>query len=98
MNWKTFAIRLAGLIVISLAMFPLYGLTMNILLFLELIPSDLIDKAAGSVITMKAMYVWIACLFLGFGSIFIKGDWRYILYLSPLYAPCVFAVIYTLLQ
>lgn len=98
MNWKIFALRLAGLIAIALAMFPLFGLTMNMLLYFELIPSGVIDKAAGNVITMRSMYVWLGCLVLGFASLFLKDSWRYILYFSPLYGPCVFAVIYTLMQ
>lgn len=98
MNWKTFAIRFAGLIAIALAAGPLYALTLNLLILARQIPEDLIDKAYGNTLTMKCVYVWLVCLLAGFGSIFIKGSWRYILYFSPLYAPALFAVIYTLIQ
>ena len=98
MNWKTFALRFTGLIVIALLAGPLYALTMNLLILAQQIPQELIDKAYGNTLTLKCVYVWLAGLLLGFGAIFIKQDWRYILYLSPLYAPSVFAVIYTVIQ
>jgi hypothetical protein len=44
------------------------------------------------------MYVWLGCLIPAFASIFFQGSWRYILYFSPLYAPSLFAVVYTLMQ
>ena len=98
MNWKNFALRFAGLIVIALAAGPLYALTMNLLIIAKQIPQELIDKAFGNTLTLKCVYVWLACLLIGFGSIFIKDSWRHILYFSPLYAPSVFAIIYTVIQ
>lgn len=98
MNWKTFAFRFAGLILIALLAGPLYALTMNLLILAQQIPQELIDKAYGNVLTLKCVYVWLACLLVGFASIFLKQSWRHALYFSPLYAPSVFAVIYTVIQ
>ena len=98
MNWKTFALRFAGLIVIALAAGPLYALTMNLLIITKQIPEELIAKAYGNTLTLKCVYVWLVCLLAGFGSIFLKDSWRYILYFSPLYAPSVFSIIYTVIQ
>ncbi len=98
MNWKTFAFRFTGLIVIALLAGPLYALTMNLLILANQIPQELIDKAYGSVLTRQCVFVWLFCLPVGFGSIFLKQNWRHALYLSPLYAPSAFAVIYTVIQ
>jgi hypothetical protein len=98
MNWKSFALRFAGLLAIALAMFPMFGLTMNLLVLLKLVPLEMMDKAMGTEIARQAMYVWLGCLIPAFASIFFQGSWRYILYFSPLYAPSLFAVVYTLMQ
>lgn len=98
MNWKNFAIRFAGLIAIGVAAGPLVGLTTNILLKAGLIPEVLIDKAFGHELLSKCVYVWLTCLLFAFASIFLKQNWRYIFYFSPLYAPSVFAVVYTIMQ
>lgn len=98
MNWKSFALRFAGLIAIAVAMFPLFGLTMNLLVLFKLVPLEMMDKAMGTDIARQAMYVWLACLVPAFASMFLKGNWRYILYFSPLYAPSLFAAFYTIMQ
>lgn len=98
MSMKTFLIRLLGLVIIALSAGPLFALTMNLLLAAGMIPQELIDKAFGSALTMKCVYVWMGCLLLGFGSLFVQGNWRYLLYLSPLYGPSFFAILYTVMQ
>jgi hypothetical protein len=98
MTLKTFFLRFGGLIVIALAAGPLFAVTMNVMIYFQLFPESLVDKAFGNVLTMKAIYVWMGCLLAGFGSLFLKEQWRLILYFSPLFAPSIFAVIYTLLQ
>ncbi len=98
MTMKSFFIRLAGFIAIALLAGPVYALTVNALVLAQLIPAELVDKAFGNILTLRAIYVWIGCLLVGFASIFLKANWRYIFYFSPLYAPSLFAVIYTLMQ
>lgn len=98
MNWKVFTLRFAGLILIALAAGPLYGLVMNLLLATEQITPEMIETAYGNALTMKCVYIWIGCLLLGFGSLFANENWRYLLYFSPLYAPVLFALLYTIMQ
>ena len=98
MNWKNFALRFAGLIVIALAMFPLFGFTVNMLVFFKLVPAEMVDKALGADIIRQSMYVWMASLPFGFASLFFQASWKYILYFSPLYAPSLFAIAYTVLH
>lgn len=98
MTLKTFFIRFAGLIIIALAAGPVYAVTVNLLILLNLIPIELADKAYGNILTMKAIYVWTGCLLVGFGALFLKEKWGLILYFSPLYAPSLFAIIFTLIQ
>lgn len=98
-DWKIFTIRFVGLIVLAaLHHFLLYPLVVNMLVLFKAIPEELMDKAFSSVLIMKSYYVFLGSMLLGFISLFCKGNWRNILYFSPLYAPSVFAVIYTLLQ
>lgn len=98
MNWKTFALRFIGLVIVALAAGPLYAVTVHLLVLSGLIPENLMDKAYGSALMSKSAFIWMGALLLGFCSIFLKDSWRYILYFSPLYAPALFAVVYTALQ
>lgn len=97
MNWKDFALRLVGLIAIAIAAGPLYAVVVNLLLKAGQIPADLVDKAYGTTLITQCVYVWITCLPLGFLAIFLKENWRYLLYFSPLYAPSLYAIIQTIL-
>jgi hypothetical protein len=98
MSSKVFALRFVGLILIALAAGPLYALVMNLLLATEQITPDMVEAAFGSVLTNKCVYIWLGCLLLGFGSLFAQENWRYVLYFSPLYAPSLFAILYTMMQ
>lgn len=98
MNWKTYLIRFAGLVVIAAAGSYLYAITFHALQGMGQIHVDMENKAFASILTIKTTYVWMASVIAGFISIFIKDNWRYVLYLSPLYAPPLFAAIFTLVQ
>ncbi len=98
MNWKDFLLRLAGFVVIAVAAMPVFALTINALVLFSLIPPTLMESGFGNIVTMKAVFVWAGCLLTGFGGIFIKEKWGLILYLSPMYAPALFAVVFTLIQ
>ncbi len=92
MNAKTFALRFIFLIVIAIAAGPVYAITVNAMVFFGIAPYD------GTALTMQAVYVWLGCLLIGFGSMFIKDDWRLTLYLSPLYAPSLYILVFTIMQ
>ncbi len=98
MNAKTFIIRLIGLIAIALAGSFLYAVTFHVMVAMNLIPAELAEKAYGTILTHKTTLVWLGCVAISFISIFIKESWRYVFYLSPLYAPPLFAAAFTLIQ
>ena len=98
MNAKTFIIRFVGLIVIALTGSFLYAVTFHAMVAMSLIPAELAEKAYGTVLTHKTTLVWLGCVAISFISIFIKDNWRYVFYLSPLYAPPLFAAVFTLIQ
>ena len=98
MTKKVFFYRFAGFILIAISAIPLYALTVNVLLFFNLIPQDLRDTAFGHEMTFKAVVVGCGCLVLGFAGIFPKESWRHVLYFSPAYAPSLYAIIHTMTQ
>jgi len=98
MNWKLFGLRFLGLVVLTVAGFYAFALTTNILILFGAFPQYLVDKAFGVELAHKTMFVLFGSAVLGFISLFIKEQWRLVLYASPLYAPPLFVIIYTLMQ
>ncbi len=74
----------------------LFALTINLLIMSQAIPSESLNADFGREITHKAIYVWLGSIILGIVSIFIKQKWRYVLLISPLILPSLFAFIYSL--
>lgn len=75
-----------------------YALTANVLVLSGLLQADSVSTSFGVEMTHKAVLVWIACVAVGLAASFMRSKLRYILLLSPLYAPSLFALIYTLLN
>jgi len=98
MDWKKYGLRFLGLIVLAVAGFYAFAVTTNVLILLHAFPQELVDKAFGVELAQKTMFVLAGSLVLGLISVFLKEQWRLILYFSPLYAPSFFAVIYTIMQ
>ncbi len=98
MNWKTFLLRLGGLIVLTLLGGALYAIIVNILIMMGLTPTGEGSEGFGKVMTMQSVYIYLGAIVAGFTGMFIKEDWRWVLYLCPLYAPSVFAIIYTVIH
>lgn len=98
MTYKTLIVRFGGFILIALAALPLYAVTVNALVYFQIITPELADAGYGNELTMKAMFVWMGCLLPGAIAIFVQQKWARILYFSPLYAPSLFAAIYTAIQ
>lgn len=97
MSWKDFLIRIGGYLLIAVAAMPVYAATIVLLVVVNAVPEELHD-GFGNDVTFKAVLVWLGCLIVSFGSIFIRESWAKILYLSPLYLPSLFAVFYTVTQ
>jgi ABC-type microcin C transport system permease subunit YejB len=98
MDWKKYGLRFLGLMVLVVAGFYAFALTTNILILIHAFPQELVDKAFGVELAQKTMFVLVGSTLLGLVAVFLKEQWRLILYFSPLYAPSLFAVIYTLMQ
>lgn len=98
MDWKNFFIRFAGLVGIAAGGLFLYAVVANILVLLHWMPDALNGQGFGYALTKNTLCVWAITILLGFLSLFVKENWRYVLYTSPLYAPCLFAVIFTLMH
>ncbi len=98
MTKKVFIIRFAGFLAIAVAALPVFALTFNALIAMDLVPEELKDRAFGNELTFRAVIVWCGALIAGFAGIFPKESWRHVLYFAPLYAPALYAVIHTLMQ
>lgn len=97
MSWKDFFIRISGYVLIAVGAMPVYALTIVLLAVLNAVPENIRD-GFGNDVTFKAVFVWLGCLVISFGAIFIRENWAKILYASPLYMPSFFAIFYTALK
>ncbi len=98
MSKKEFFIRFLGFLVIAVAAGPIFALTFNGLVLFDLIPQEVKDTAFGRELIFRSVVVWCGSLLLGFIGVFPRESWRYVLYLSPLYAPSLYAIIHTIAQ
>lgn len=98
MNWKTFFIRLAGLVAIVVGGMFLFALTSNVLILMNVMTTEANGSLFGQVLARNTMYVLLGSTVVAFASIFIKDSWRKVLYFSPLYATPLFTIIYTLMH
>lgn len=98
MTLKIFLLRSAGLAAITFGGIIAYAITFNVLVLAGLTPDP--DTAAdfGNVLTLRTVFVMMATIVAGFAGIFLQETLRWPLYLSPLYAPPLFAALYTILQ
>lgn len=94
MDWKTFLYRLMIFIIIVIMGGFLFAVTANLLIKFGLMP----DGFDGRLLAQKTTYIYMSATVIGFISIFIKQDWRNILLFAPLYAPSIFAIIYTVMH
>lgn len=98
MNWKDILLRLAGVAVLFVAGILLYAVTANLLILMGLMPEALNGQGFGYALTAQTVYVAMGAVVVGIAGIFIRQKWRNALYLAPLYAPSVFAIVFTLIH
>lgn len=98
MNLKTFLLRAAVLLIVIAGGFILYAGAFHGLVFLGLMPEQLGNQGFGYVLTYRTSFVFMGAILAGIISLFIRANWRLALLLSPLYAPSLFAVIFTLMH
>lgn len=95
MNLKIFLLRFAGLILFTIMGGLLVALTLNVLIMIGVMPDAEGTDGFGKVLMRQTAFVYMASIVAGFAGIFVRDSWRWVLYLSPLYAPAVFTAIYT---
>ena len=93
MDWL---IKILSLIIFSLLGGIFFSVTVNVLIATGVIGSVETSASFGSDMTQKAVMVWLMCVIAGFGSLFIKQKWRYVITLAPLYLPSIFTIVYAL--
>lgn len=97
MTWKIFLLRFAGLILVIGLGFALYPIMNHALILSGLMPTDEGSEGFGQNMMRQAMYLYMASVPVGFAGIFINDkNWRWPIYLCPLYAPSLFALIHTI--
>lgn len=90
------AYRFISLIVLAALALPLLGLTINLLIKTDALPSAELSANVGTEITTNATYVWLVSLVPGTASLFINHSVRKYLMALPLVAPSLYAVIYSM--
>lgn len=96
MSAKILILRFAGLALFTFLGFVLMAMVFLSMVILGLTPQGDAGAGFGRDIIQKSMLLGVMSALVGAASIFIKDNWRWVLYLTPLYAPSLFAVIYTL--
>ena len=73
---------------------PLYALSINLMIMINLFPHDSLNYDLGQDMTQKAIFVWMGSLVFGVASIFAQEKWVLFLRLIPLLTPTIFALFY----
>ncbi len=98
MDLKTFLFRLAVLVIVVAAGGFAYAITFHLLQGLGLMPEQIGQQGFGRALTYRTSFVYMAAIVAGILSLFIRDRWRYVLLLSPIYAPSLFAIVFTLMH
>lgn len=98
MDWKKFLLSFAGFIVIGVTGGFLYAVLVNGMIYFKLMPESIGGQGFAYALTVLASRVWMGAIALSFISLFIKQNWRIVLYTAPLYAPSLFAIVYTVIN
>jgi hypothetical protein len=93
MTAKTILVRFAGLILMIFTGFVLMAVTFHLTIMLGLAPQGEESAGFGRIVVQKTMLLSVLAAIIGVAGIFIKPDWRWTLYLAPLYAPSLFIIL-----
>lgn len=94
---KAALLKLLWVILIAGLGWLFYALCANLLVITGLLNADQVATSFGVEMTNKAMIVWLVCVPLSVWASFMQSKLRYILLFAPIYAPSLFALVYTLL-
>lgn len=95
---KAALLKLLWVVLIAGLGWILYAFCLNILIATGLLNANDAGTSFGYEMTHKAVIVWLICVPLSVWASFMQSKLRLILLFAPLYAPSLFAVIYTLLN
>lgn len=87
--------RFLLLIVFALLAGPLYALTINMMIALDIFQTGEVNFSMGEAITHKSALIWMGSLIIGAVGIFIKSK-NFYFFAVPLIAPSLFSIIYAL--
>lgn len=93
---KEWIIKLLSLVIFTLLGGIFVPVITNLVILSGGVDSSSLPENFGAIMMHKTVFVWLACILIGFASLFIKSKWRYVLTLSPLYMPSLFVIMYSL--
>ncbi len=85
--------RFLLLIVFAVLAGPLYAITVNIMIALDIFQSGEVNFTMGEEMTRKAALIWMGSLLIGATGIFVKTK-NFYFFSVPLIAPSLFALMY----
>jgi hypothetical protein len=95
MNIPTILTRTAGLVVIAALGWVAFAITVHLMIMVGL-TARAEDGSFGTILAQRTALVWMGAVALGIISLFLKENWRNVLYFAPLYAPPVFVIFQTI--
>ena len=91
-------LKFFGVVMIALLGGLAYAVTTNVMIKSGILQTGSVEAAFGFQMTHKAVMIWVGCVLLSLLSLKINHWSRLILWLSPVYAPSGFAVLYVLMN
>lgn len=95
---KDYIFKILLLIIIAAAGLLLVPLTINLMIWADILNSESVSPEFLQTTLQKSVFVWLGAVLIGITSLFITQSWRIALLLCPLLLPSLFMLIYTITQ